>query len=453
MSDFDIVVIGGTSEGLAAARTARTFDAKVAIVEPGALGAEELQSGRIPIGALIKAAGVYNQCQESMEFGIRSDNVRVTWSALKLRIADVQDDVRALWREQLKAQDIEHLKGTARFEDAHTLSIESKTGRQTVTASKFILATGDVLAEPEIDGLAETGSLTITQLFALPEMPRSLTILGNGAVAVELAFALARLGCKVTVLHSDTTILPEEEYEISAFAEKLLLQEGVVLHAQADIQSARQDGEKKQVAFETNGEVQYAEARHILALPQKRIDLASFNIEAVGVTWNAQAVQTDEYLQAAPNLWVSGVPISAGVHASGTLAARNALASSPQAVHEHSNSRIVSTDPGIATFGLTEAQAREKWNDVQTFEHRFSQLERAIVEGETRGFVKLVTADNGRILGAHIAGQNAAELLTPFLVAMQSGNRFSQLIPLPFTFSESVHCVLAEYVRAVGGKQ
>jgi|GEM_PF-3333065 len=395
MSDFDIVVIGGSVEDLAAARTARASGAKVAIVAPGAIGAEELQSGRIPIGALIKAACVFNQCRESMEFGIRSDNVRVTWSALKLRIADVQDDIRAMWREQLKEQGIEHLKGTARFEDAHTIVIESKTGEKTVTASKFIQATGDVPEQPQIDGLTEIGSLTVAQLFALPEMPRSLTILGSSAVAVELAFALARLGCKVTVLSGDAALLPGEDHEISAFAEKLLQQEGVVLHTGANIQSATVEGEKKQITFEANGELQHAESRHILA-----------------------------------------------------------LASPPQTTREQLESRIVLTQPGIAAFGLSEARAREKWNDVQVFQQRFSQLERCIVEGETRGFIKLVTGDKGRILGAHIAGQNAGELLMPFLVAMQSENRSFQMvsqIALPSTLSEAVQGVLAEYALANSG--
>lgn len=392
MSDFDIVVIGGTVEGLAAARTAHALGAKVAIVEAGAIGAQELQSGRIPIGALIKAARVFNQCRESMEFGIRSDNVRVTWSALKLRIADVQDDIRALWREQLKEQGIEHFKGTARFEDAHTIVIESKAGEKTVTASKFIQAAGDVAEEPQINGLAETGSLTIAQLFALPEMPRSLTILGSSAVAVELAFALARLGCKVTVLSCGDALLPGEDHEISVFAEKLLQQEGVVLHTGANIQGATVEGEKKQITFEINGEVQQAESRHILT-----------------------------------------------------------LTSPPPTAREQLESRIVLTEPGIAAFGLSEAQAREKWNDVQIFQQRVSELERSIIEGETRGFIKLVTGDKGRILGAHIAGQNAGELLMPFLVAMQTEKQTLQMvsqIALPATLSEAVQYVLTKYTQA-----
>jgi pyruvate/2-oxoglutarate dehydrogenase complex dihydrolipoamide dehydrogenase (E3) component len=390
MFDFDIVVVGGNAQALAAARTARASGAKVAIAEPGAIGAEELQAGRIPISALIKAAGVFNQCRESMEFGIRSDNVRVTWSALKLRIADVQDDIRALWRTQLKEQGIEHLKGTLRIEDTHTAILESKSGERTITASKFIQATAPAPELPQIEGLAQTGYLTIAQLFALPEMPRSLTFLGSNAVAVELAFALARLGCRVTVLCTDATLLPGEDHDISAFAEKLLQQEGVALHTGANIQSATVEGEKKQVTFEANSEVQQAESRHILALAAE-------------------------------------VPV------------------------ENLESRIVLTQPGIAAFGLSEAQARQKWDDVQIYQQRLSQLERCIIEGETRGLVKLVTGDGGRILGAHVAGHNAGELLLPFIIVMQSGSSFAFNTPLtapPSTMSEAVQCVLVEYAQA-----
>lgn len=455
MPEFDIVVIGVTREGLAAAHAARTLGAKVALVEHGTFGGEELAAGRIPIGALIKAAHVFSQCRESMEFGIRSDNIRVTWSAVKLRIADVQDDLRNLWRSQLKENGIELLKGTARFEDANTLHIEGKNGPQALHTAKYILATGRVPGQPQVAGLAETGYLTPAQFFTLPEMPRSLTILGNDARAVELSFAMARLGCKVTLVHGDTTLLPKEDQDISAFAEKLLLQEGVTLHARATIQCTRLEGEKKQLVFEVDGQAQQAESRHILPLDENLLDLDSLNPEAIGITGDFSAIQCDEYLQAAPNVWVCGTLANPQAEASGALAARNALTGSPQTVAQHPTARILFTDPGIAAIGLSEARAREQWSDVQIFQRKFSHHERAVIEGETRGFVKLVTGNKGRILGAHIAGQNAGDLLMPFIVALQQNEnapKWATFATSNATLSDAVQRVLAEYAAAVSGE-
>lgn len=452
MPEFDLVVIGATRQGLAAAHAARALGARVAIVEQGTLGGEELASGRIPVAALIKAARVLNQCRESMEFGVRSDNIRLAWSAAKLRIADVQDDVRNLWRSQLNENGIELFKGTAQFENADTLGIKTKTSFQSLSAKKYIIAVDQTVAQAQIAGLAETGYLTPAQFLTLPEMPRSLTILGNTALAVELAFAVARLGCKVTLVHTSDALLPGEEAEISAFAEKLLLQEGIALHARATILQARAEGEKKQIVFEADGQMQQAEARYILPLNEQRQDLAALNLNALGVLSSSSFIQSDPYLQAAPNVWVCGTLADPQTEASGALAARNALTASPQTVAQQPTARILFTDPGIAAIGLSEARAREQWNDVQVFTHKLSQHERALIEGETRGFIKLVSGNDGGIVGAHIAGQNAGDLLAPFIFALQQGENaphWAGTTTSNATLSDAVQRVLADYAAAV----
>jgi pyruvate/2-oxoglutarate dehydrogenase complex dihydrolipoamide dehydrogenase (E3) component len=447
MNEFDLAVIGAGTGGLVSAFLADGLGVRVALIEKERVGGECLWTGCVPSKTLIQSARVYNTVKNATEFGVRAENPRVIWNAVKLRIADVRDDIKKLERDELAKSKIEIISGAARFEDGSTLRVQSKSGEQTIRAKKFILATGSKTRIPKIEGLAESGFITHTDVYTRPSLPRSLVIIGGGPIACEMAQALTRLDCKVTVLQRGSTLLEKEDAEVSALAGKMLEQDGATIFCDAEIQSVHLDGEKKRVSFHQNGEEQSVSAGEILVAIGKEIDLSELNIEATGARWSTHGVEVDDYLRAAPNMWACG-DVTGGflfthvAEAQGKIAAQNALLP----VGKKWDARVVPwttfTDPEIARVGLTEEEARREYSDVKIFQQEFSKLDRAIIEGETRGFTKVVTTGSGRILGAHIVGPRAGELIHPFVCALQNNGliqEFAETIFVYPTLSEIAH--------------
>jgi pyruvate/2-oxoglutarate dehydrogenase complex dihydrolipoamide dehydrogenase (E3) component len=458
MQEFDLAVIGAGASGLTAAFSAESLGARVALIEKQRVGGQRVWTGDVPLETLIQSARVYHICKGASEFGVRVENARAVWNAIKLRIADVRDDIKKLERAELAKTKIEVISGAARFEDGSTLRVQGKSGEQTIRAQKFILATGSKTRIPEIEGLEETGFITPADVYTLPSLPRSLIIIGGGPTACELAQALTRLDCSVTVLHAGSTLLENEDAEVSAFAAKMLEQDGATIFCDAEIQNVRLDGEKKRVAFSHGGEEKSVAASEILIAAGKEIDLSELNSEATGARWSTHGIEADEYLRAAQNVWacgdVTGEPFTHVAQAQGKIAARNALLPAG----ENWDARVVPwttfTDPEIARVGLTEQEAQREYSDIKVFRQHFSQLDRAIIEGETRGFLKVITTDDGRIAGAHIVGPGAGELIHQFVFAMHEGvllQEFAETIFVYPTLSEIAHRAGNEFYRELPG--
>jgi pyruvate/2-oxoglutarate dehydrogenase complex dihydrolipoamide dehydrogenase (E3) component len=459
MNEFDLAVIGAGTGGLVSAFLADSLGARVALIEKERVGGESLWTGCVPSKTLIKSARVYDTVKRAIEFGVRTENPRVVWNAVKLRIADVRDDIKKLEREELSRTKIEMISGVARFEDGSTLRVQGKSGERIIRAKKFILATGSKIRIPKIDGLEEAGFLTYADVYTLPSLPRSLVMFGGGPVACEMAQALTRLDCSVTVLHAGSTLLEEEDAEISALAAKMLEQDGATILCGTEIQSVHLDGEKKRVTFSHDGEEKSVTASEILIAAGKEIDLSELNIAATGARWSTHGVEVDDYLCAAQNLWacgdVTGEPLFTHVAAAqGKIAAQNALLP----VGKKWDARVVPwttfTDPEIARVGLTEQAAQRGYADVKVFQQRFSHLDRAIIEGETRGFTKVVTTGDGRIVGAHIVGPSAGELIHQFVSAVREGallQEFAETIFVYPTLSGIVHRAGNAFYRELPG--
>ena len=447
MQEFDLAVIGAGTGGLVSAFLADSLGARVALIEKNKVGGECLWTGCVPSKTLIKSARVYETVKRAAEFGVHLEKPRVIWSAIKLRISDVRDDIKTLEREELAKSKIEIISGAARFEDASTLAVSGKNGEQKISAKKFILATGGKARIPEIEGLQETGFITHEQIYSLPNLPKSFVFLGGGPIACEFAQAFARFDCKVTILQRGSTLLPHEDEEVSDFVAQMLRQDGVTIHFNANVQSAKLEGERKSVAFEINGETQNVVASQIVVSAGKEIDLSDLNIEATGARWSTQGIETDAYLKAAPHLWACGdvtgkFLFTHVAEAQGKIAGQNALLP----IQKKWDDRVVPwttfTDPEIARVGLTEIEAREMWGEVKVYRQYFSKLDRAIIEGETRGFSKVVTASSGRVLGAHIVGPSAGELIHSFVSATRDGaliQEFAETIFVYPTLSEIAH--------------
>ncbi|MDF2439662.1 MAG: hypothetical protein JWN98_646 [Abditibacteriota bacterium] len=446
--DYDLAVIGAGTAGLVSAVVASSLDAKVLLIERDRVGGECLWTGCVPSKTLIRSARAFDQINRSEEFGIHIEKQRVVWSAVRLRIADVRDEIKALERRELERSNVELLSGTATFVDHHTLRVATKAGDKIVRARKFILATGTKARLPEIEGLAEAGFITHEQIFDLPNLPRSLAIIGGGPIGCEFAQAFARLGCKVTLIQSGAVLLPKEDAEISEAAARVLRNSGVTLHLGAKVLSVHGDDDGKHITLESAGESHTLRASQILVATGKTPDLKALNLAAVGVKTDERSVIVDDQLKTtAKNIWACGditgkYLFTHVAEYQGKIAAQNALLPAKARVDYRVVPWTTFTDPEISHLGQTEEEARQEWGDCRVFRQPFKELDRAIIEGETDGFLKVVTTPNGRVVGVHIIGPGAGELIHTWIPAVKDGaliHEFGEAIHVYPTLSEINH--------------
>jgi len=182
MFDFDVAVVGGGTGGLVSSVVADSLGAKVALIERDKVGGECLWRGCVPSKTLLRSAKVWELVKRSEEFGVHVEKPRLVWNAVRLRLADVRDEIRRSEREQLAQTKIELIAGDARFVDAHTLEIQCKGDTRRVSARKFVLATGSSPVVPDIEGLEEAGFLSYEGLFERPNLPKSLVFIGGAGV-------------------------------------------------------------------------------------------------------------------------------------------------------------------------------------------------------------------------------------------------------------------------------
>ncbi len=450
MQNYDLAVIGGGTGGLVAAVGAKSLGANVVLIEREKIGGECLWTGCVPSKTLIKSAKVFDLIKRAEEFGVHAEKPRVIWNSIKLRIKDVRDEIKKLERDEINQADLEIIKGEARFIDANTLRVTGNSGEHTVRAKKFIIATGSRPKIPAIEGLPETSFLTYADVYDLPNLPRSLMVLGGGAIGCEMAQALARLGVKVTILHNGERLLPKEDREVSQLAQRVLEQSGVVVMLNAHVmRAARQGDDKAFIEYSISGEkAARIEADRILVAAGKSVDTTSLNLGEIGVQSDARGLVVDKHLRTtAGNIWACG-DVTGGLmfthvaEAQAKIAVQNALLP----LKKSWDSRVVPwttfLDPEFAHLGLTEEQAEIEYSNPRIYRQNFKNLDRAIIEGETQGFCKVVCSPSGVVVGAHIVGANAGELIHNFVHAVAHGaliSEFGDAIYVYPTLSEIAH--------------
>ncbi len=448
MKTFDLAVIGAGTGGLVSAVGAKALGADVVLIERERVGGECLWTGCVPSKTLIKSARVFETIKRAEEFGVHIEKPKLVWNAIKLRIKDVRDEIKKLEREELNKANLEVVTGEASFIDANTLRVVGKSGEQTIRAKKFILATGSKPKIPALEGLRETGFITYADVYDLPNLPRSLVVLGGGAVACEMAQALARFGVKVTILQQDERLLTKEDAEVSQAAHRVLENSGVAVHLKAKAMRAGEGEDRAWVEFEKDNQTQRVEGSKILVAVGKTVDVSSLKLDGIGVQSNERGLIVDEHLRTTtPNVWacgdcVGGLLFTHVAEAQAKIAVQNALLP----LKAKWDARVVPwttfLDPEIAHLGLTEEEARLEYSNPKIYRQSFKTLDRAIIEGETEGFLKVVCSPSGRVLGAHIVGANAGELIHQWIAAVRDGaliEEFGEAIHVYPTLSEIAH--------------
>jgi len=450
LSSYDIIVIGGGSGGLVVAVGAAQLGARVALVEKKALGGDCLYTGCVPSKTLIRSARFAADLKRARSLGFAPTSLQFAGGDFASITGRVERVVATIAEhdapEVFRRQGVEIIFGTPRFVSPHELEIEQTTeqeqasdggepgGKLRLSARRFCLATGSRPAAPPVAGLNEAGFITNEEVFHLKTLPRRLLVLGAGAIGLELGQSFARFGSHVTIVEAGERVLPKEDEEVSQTLDTLLRAEGIriLLNAKA-VRAAGNNGDGKTLAVERRDEhgratVEDLCADEILVAAGRRPNVENLNLEAAGVAYDERRIITDEYLRTTQrHIFAAGdvtghYPFTHMAAYEASVVIRNALFFFP--LRRKTNFRVVPwatyTDPEVARVGLTEREARERYGDanIRIYRTAFAENDRAQAEEEPRGFMKFVCNRRNKILGAHIIGAHAGELIHEIVLAM-----------------------------------
>ncbi|HET8843567.1 MAG TPA: FAD-dependent oxidoreductase [Ktedonobacteraceae bacterium] len=447
--EYDLTILGGGSGGLTAARVAASLGARVLLVEKERLGGECLYTGCVPSKSLIHVARIVQQARVASRFGVISTEASVDMERVAASIQEIIKRVSDA--EQVYTKDVTVAFGQASFQSSTMLLLNDSQ----ISSRTILIATGSRPAQPQIEGLADVGYLTNEDVFQLTRLPPSLLIIGGGPVGVELSQALARLGVQVTLLQRSARILPKEDPDVSDAIATVLAADGVKLVTGTGALKAERVGSKKRILAGQGEQTATFDADEILFATGRQPNLTGLNLAAAGVVYTPRGITVNDYLQ------TSSAPIFAlgdvlgdylfthvAAYQAG-VAVRNALLPIGRT---KVNYRVVPwctfTDPEAARVGLTYSEAQQHYQQARTVTMPWAEIDRAQTELAPTGFLKLVLAGKKeRIVGAHLVGAHAGELLGEIAVAMRHNLTISQLLatihPYP-TLHTGLHQVVYE---------
>jgi pyruvate/2-oxoglutarate dehydrogenase complex dihydrolipoamide dehydrogenase (E3) component len=418
----DICVVGAGSGGLSVAAALAALNVPVVLIEKGKMGGDCLNYGCVPSKALLAAARHAVASRKVNAFGLRAAPAEIDFAKVHAHVHGVIGAIApADSRERFTGLGVHVIEGAAHFKDAGTVAV----GDIEIKARRFVIATGSAPALPPIAGLAETPYLTNETVFDLKRAPEHLIIIGAGAVGLELAQAHRRLGAKVTVLEAATP-LANDDPECAAIVLDQLAREGMVIRAGVKVvRVARAAGKIAAIIAGPQGE-ETIEGSDLLIATGRRANIGGLALDAAGIKHDPAGIKVDRRLRTT-NKRVYAIGDAAGGHFTHAanyhagIVIRNALFRLPAKVDETLIPSVTFTEPELARVGLTEAQARERRKSIRVLRWPYHENDRAQAEHDTQGHIKVVTAANGRILGATIVGAHAGELITTWTLALSRG--------------------------------
>jgi len=406
-ADHDIIVIGGGTAGLVTAAGSAALGARVALVEHERLGGDCLWTGCV-LTRFFPAA----PWRGHLRGGGGGAEAGGWIQGAQARVAQHDDPAR------FRAMGVEIVFSPAQLAGPGRVEVHDRVLR----AKRIVLATGALPAAPSIPGLQETGYWTYLTAFEQATLPRTMAIIGGGPIGIEFAQAYARLGVKVTLVERLSEVLPAEDPEVGRFIRQRLEVEGIAVLTGFTATLVTREGQAK-VICGAGGERIIAD--ELLVTVGRRPHTAGLDLERAGVRLERGAVQVDDYLETArPGIWAAG-DVTGGLqftHVADYMA-RIVVQNCLSPVRARASYGVVPwvtfSDPEIARVGLTADEALARGERIEIFRSEFADLDRAIVDRATEGFVKIVARRNGRILGATIVGRGAGELIMELVLAMR----------------------------------
>ena len=458
---FDVIVIGAGPGGYVAAIRASQLGLTVAIVERESLGGICLNWGCIPTKAMLRSAEVYHLMHRAKEFGLSATGLSYDLPAVIARSRGVAKQLSGGIGHLMKKNKVTVFMGVATIPAKGTVSVKTEKGSETLSAKSIILATG--ARARELPGLEADGDLVWSYRHALvaKRMPKRLLVIGSGAIGIEFASFFNTLGADTTVVEVMDRILPVEDAEISAFAKKSFVKQGMKIMEKATVKKLdRKPGQGVAAHIETGGKTETMEFDTVISAVGIVGNVENLGLEALGVKIDRTHVVTDEFcrtgveglyaigdIAGAP--WLAHKASHEGVMVAELIAGRH-----PHPIKPNSIAGCTYCQPQVASVGLTEEKAKAAGFTLKVGRFPFIGNGKAIALGEAEGMIKTIfDANTGEMLGAHMIGAEVTELIQGYVVARQLETTGEDLIGTVFphpTLSEMMHeSVLEAYGRAI----
>ena len=415
-SSYDLVVIGSGPGGYVAAIRAGQLGLKAAIIEREALGGTCLNWGCIPTKALLKNAEIVSYVRRADEFGLKFDGFHADYEVAMARSRRVVDRNTRGVRFLLRKNNVEHIEGTGRLAGPNRVAVEPQGA--VVEAKNIIIATG---SRPRaIPTLPVDGNRIISsrESIVLTDLPSSMVIVGGGAIGVEFAYIYAMYGVEVTMVELLPRLVPNEDEDISAQLERSFKSHGMNILTGAAVTGVQTRPDGVTVSVEQDGASQSIDTEMVLVAVGVQPNVEELGLDTVGVAVDRAGIGVDEFLSTnVPGVYAIGdvtgkMPLAHVASAQAVTAVEHIMGMEPQPMDYVNMPRTTYCNPQIASFGLTEAQAREQGYEVSIGTFNAMANGKALAMGETEGLVKLVVDSRyGELLGGHMIGPEVTELL------------------------------------------
>ncbi len=436
---YDLVIIGFGSGGMVAAEFGASQGLRVAVIERHRVGGDCLWTGCVPSKALLASAKVAHHMRHADDFGIEATEPVIDTARVWARIRSIQqaiattDDNAARFEEM----GVKVIAGDARLSGPNEVTVANGHGERPLASRFILLCTGSRPAVPTIDGLSHAGYLTSENLFELDRAPQSLTMIGGGPIAIEMAQGMNRLGIATSVLQKGPTILPRDEPDLVAILQRRLAAEGVDVQLNVDTSRVTVDNDGRKTVHGTQGGQPFAVSSHeLIVAVGRRPNLEGLGLETVGVEVGPKGVVVDGRMRTTvKSIYAAGdvagrylFTHSAGYEA--VLAVRDAFFPGKGKADE-----LVPwctfTDPELAHAGMTASEATERFgDDTMVWRQDLTHNDRARTEEGSEGAIIIVTGPKQTVVGAHILAPGAGEMIQELALAIREELKLSQLASL-----------------------
>ncbi len=421
-----ITVIGGGVGGYVAAIRTAQLGARVTLIEKDMLGGTCVNRGCIPTKALLRSAEVMTSIATASEYGIQASDVSLDYARVAERKDAVVKQLRNGVASLMRKNNIKVITGTAELQEPKRVRI-AETG-ETIEADALIIATGSRACNLDIPGIDHAGVLTSDEFLAMNTLPKSALVLGGGVVGLEYAQILHGMGVEVTVVEMTPQLLPREDEEMAAAIKEILINRGmeVITDACVDRVEARGKSKKKNVQITTkDGQLKKAVDSIVIAAGREP-DTGGLALQEIGIDIAGSGIRVNASMETTvPGIYAVG-DVTGGfmlAHVAmkeGACAAENAMGMDTR-MNYRAIPRCIYTSPEMAAVGISERKARERYGDIQVGRFPFMANGRAVTYGDTAGMVKVIAERKyGEILGVHILGLQATELIMEVVLAIQA---------------------------------
>ena len=458
--NFDVIIIGAGPGGYVAAVRATQLGLKVAIVERENLGGICLNWGCIPTKAMLRSAEVFHLMHRAKEFGLSATGISYDLDAVVARSRGVAKQLSGGIGHLMKKNKVAVFMGDATIPAKGQVAVKSAKGTDDLTAQSIILATG--ARARELPGLEADGDLVWTYRHALQpkRMPKRLLVIGSGAIGIEFASFFNTLGADTTVVEVMDRVLPVEDAEVSAFAKKAFVKQGMKILEKTTVKKLDRSPGRVVAHLESASGTTTQEFDTVISAVGIVGNVEGLGLEALGVKIDRTHVVTDEFCRTGiDGLYaigdIAGAPwLAHKASHEGVMVAELIAGGHPHAIKPGSIAGCTYCHPQVASVGMTEAKAIEAGHDIKVGRFPFIGNGKAIALGEAEGFVKTIfDAKTGELLGAHMIGAEVTELIQGYVIGRQLETTEADLMNTVFphpTLSEMMHeSVLDAYGRAI----